>query len=227
MAAAWQACCATSEAGARCGDGDCPMPLVREQNGDDMATALMRLTHGLVLIHRPGAHSDGLDLMIQASTVTSAARRLALAATAMVRARSGDLDGAIGLARDVIDEQMASGEMMWRGAITTALVEALLNRAAASDLEEAEAAVNQLMTTPVDPGVRITRIAFTAVTRIDRRCPGRFRRLPRPSRSLPRTCRRVGLCGAHEASDGDEMNGVPTIDRPAIPRIHAEAWAVK
>jgi adenylate cyclase len=71
---------------------------------------------------------------------------------AQQKARSGDLDGAIGLARAVVDDLFDSGESIWSALATTVLVEALLRRAADGDLQDAHAAIDRLAAVPTDPG---------------------------------------------------------------------------
>jgi adenylate cyclase len=68
------------------------------------------------------------------------------------KARTGDLSGAIELARTVVDDLFHSGGSVWTALATTVLVEALLQRSGAGDLDEAESAIDQLAATPTDPG---------------------------------------------------------------------------
>ena len=71
---------------------------------------------------------------------------------AQQKARSGDLDGAIELARAVLEDLFGSGGAVWSVLATTVLVEALLRRGADGDLQEAQAAVDRLAAVPTDPG---------------------------------------------------------------------------
>jgi adenylate cyclase len=68
------------------------------------------------------------------------------------KARTGDLDGAIELARAVVDDEFETGEMTFRGPATTVLVESLLRRGADADVQEANGAVERLASVPTDPG---------------------------------------------------------------------------
>jgi adenylate cyclase len=68
------------------------------------------------------------------------------------KARSGDLDGAIGLARAVLEDLFDSGGAIWSVLATTVLVEALLRRGEDGDLQEAQAAIDGLAAVPTDPG---------------------------------------------------------------------------
>ena len=67
------------------------------------------------------------------------------------KARSGDLDGAIELARTVLEDLFGSGGAIWTVLATTVLVDALLQRAGDSDLAEAQAEVDRLAAVPTDP----------------------------------------------------------------------------
>ena len=68
------------------------------------------------------------------------------------KARNGDLDGAIELARAAIDKMFDRGAMLLRGVATTVLVEALLDRGVDGDLQEAQAAIDRLAAVPTEPG---------------------------------------------------------------------------
>jgi adenylate cyclase len=68
------------------------------------------------------------------------------------KARSGDVDGAIELARTILVEQAETGEMIFRGPATTVLVEALLHRGSTADAHDAHEAVDRLAAVPTDPG---------------------------------------------------------------------------
>jgi adenylate cyclase len=68
------------------------------------------------------------------------------------KARTGDLDGAIELARAVVDDEFETGEMTFRGPTTTLLVESLLRRGTDADVQEANGPVERLASAPTDPG---------------------------------------------------------------------------
>ena len=57
------------------------------------------------------------------------------------RARRGDFDGAIELARSVLDDYLRNGEFMWLAVATAALVESLLQRGTEADMQEARDAI--------------------------------------------------------------------------------------
>ena len=68
------------------------------------------------------------------------------------KARVGDLDGGIELARAVVDYLFTSDGFLWLATATDALVETLLQRGGAADLKEARVAVDKLATVPTDSG---------------------------------------------------------------------------
>jgi adenylate cyclase len=70
---------------------------------------------------------------------------------AQERIRLGDLDGAIALARDVIDELFLSDGHIYSAPATAVLVEALLQRAGDMDLVAAQAAIDRLAAVPTEP----------------------------------------------------------------------------
>ncbi len=108
---------------------------IAERSGDELALHGARFARGIALVHRDGPQRPVVDIHI-----------------AQHKARSGDLDGAIGLARAVVDDLFDSGESIWSALATTVLVEALLRRAADGDLQDAHAAIDRLAAVPTDPG---------------------------------------------------------------------------
>jgi class 3 adenylate cyclase len=130
---------------------------IAEQVGDDYALSLARLTRGLVMVHHGGPlREEGFALLTQVRDAALRERFFMLALVivdpeiAREKARNGDLDGAIELARATIDDMLDTGAMLWHGVVTTALVESLLERGADGDLAEAEAAIDQLENLLVD-----------------------------------------------------------------------------
>ena len=67
-------------------------------------------------------------------------------------ARTGDVDGAIELARSAIAAMTEAGEVLSMGIATSVLVESLLRRSADGDEAEAVAALDRLAAIPADPG---------------------------------------------------------------------------
>jgi adenylate cyclase len=130
-----------------------------EQSGDDFALDLARSARGVTLVHQNGAEREaGFDLLVKVRE-RAVDERFALMALPVVdihfareKARLGDLDGAIKLARTVVDDLLSSGGCIWSALATTVLVEALVQRAGDADPAEAEAAIDRLAAIPTDPG---------------------------------------------------------------------------
>lgn len=59
----------------------------------------------------------------------------------------------------MITEQFDTGEMIFRGPATAALVEALLARGSATDLDEAQKAIDRLAAVPTEPGFVLHELA--------------------------------------------------------------------
>ena len=112
-----------------------------------------------MLVHHDGLQREGVDLLAQARDAavehgfTMNALALVDPAIASVKARNGDLDGAIELSRSAIDEMYDTGGVISLGVATTVLVESLLDRGAEGDLTEARAAVDRLASAPSEPGL--------------------------------------------------------------------------
>ncbi|OBF72108.1 hypothetical protein A5750_18375 [Mycobacterium sp. 852002-51613_SCH5001154] len=129
-----------------------------KRSGDDYAADRARIIRGLILVRRPGQRAAGLKLLNSFGEDSSqndlSAWWLRLVDTdiAKEKARVGDLDVAIALARDAVDFRFTSGDMTSRGPAVTVLVESLLGRGTESDITEAAAAIETLAAVPVDPG---------------------------------------------------------------------------
>ena len=132
---------------------------IAQQAGDDYTLTLAQLTRGLVLVRTVGPHrEEGFRLLTQAR---DAARKKGFTMNALAvvdpeiareKARNGDLDGAVALAKASLDDMFDRGAMFLRGVATTVLVEALLERGADGDLQEAQAVIDRLAAVPTDPG---------------------------------------------------------------------------
>jgi adenylate cyclase len=141
--------------------------LLVERSGDDFALNSARFARGLVLAHQRGPRcAEGLDLLAIAG---DAARREVFTMwtlpiihfeTAKEKARAGHLDGAIDLARTLVDAEFASGQLISRAAAVTLLVDLMLERATAADLGEAQDAVDRLAADPTEPGVVLNEMAL-------------------------------------------------------------------
>jgi adenylate cyclase len=132
---------------------------IAERSADEMALDITRFARGITLAHRDGPGRDaGFALLVQVREA-AVQQRFTLQAVPVVdihlaqhKARCGDLDGAIELAREVVEDRFDSGRAIWSAFATTVFVEALLQRGADGDLGEAQAAVDRLAPVPTDPG---------------------------------------------------------------------------
>ncbi|SPM33259.1 adenylate and guanylate cyclase catalytic domain-containing protein [Mycobacterium rhizamassiliense] len=132
---------------------------IAQRSGDNTALAYSLVNQATVLIHcDSGDTAAGLAALAKAremlvdEKLIVALRRMSDIEFARERARSGDLDGAIDLASNILAAQFAAGTMIFRAPATTALVEALLARGRAGDVENAERAVNRLAEVETEPG---------------------------------------------------------------------------
>jgi adenylate cyclase len=130
-----------------------------EHSGDDFVVDGARVSRGLVLINQGGSQrAAGFALLAQyreahlrhgyAKNVV----RTVDTEIAKEKASTGDIDGAIQLARAVVDFTFDAGDMLSLGEATRVLVESLLQRGTSADLKEAQAAIDRLAAEPTDPG---------------------------------------------------------------------------
>lgn len=133
--------------------------MLAERCGDDSALDMARLARGIALVRGDAAQrSVGLELLTlyrEASLrhgYATDAVRFASTEFAKEKARIGDIDGAVQMARSAVDFCFDSGDMTSRGPAVATLVELLLRRGGQGDLGEAGKAVERLTAVPVDPG---------------------------------------------------------------------------
>jgi adenylate cyclase len=129
------------------------------QSGDNTAVTYSYMIRATALLHSPeGDQAAGIEAltaareMIVREKLTVTLRRLTDLEFARAKLRSGELDGAIALARQVLEEQFATDETIFRGPATAVLGEALLHRGTESDIDEAQKAVDRLAAVPTEPG---------------------------------------------------------------------------
>lgn len=129
------------------------------QSGDNSAVAFAYLNRAAALLHSPeGDRAAGIEAltaareMIVREKLSLTLRRLTDIEFARAKLRSGELDDAIALTCQVVDEQFTTDEMIFRGPATAVLGEALLRRGTPSDIDEAQKAVDRLAAVPTDPG---------------------------------------------------------------------------
>ena len=130
-----------------------------EHNGDDFALDSPRVSRGLVLINQGGSQrAAGFALLaefraanVRHGYAKNVVRRVDTE-IAKEKARTGDVDGAIELARAVVDFTFDAGDALSLGEAVRVLVEALLQRGTDADIKEAQAAADRLAVEPTDPG---------------------------------------------------------------------------
>jgi class 3 adenylate cyclase len=130
---------------------------IAEQSGDDMALAFAGVMLGTALVHRhpESERSRGQKLLAQVSDVllrrghNLSELRVIKVYMAREKARSGDHDEAIPLMCAALEELVREGQLLsWGVPATGVLVETLLERGAAGDMAEAEAAIDRLAAAP-------------------------------------------------------------------------------
>jgi len=126
---------------------------IAERSGDDFSVSSAKYSRGLALVHRDGPErNEGFTMLAMARDAALQERFSMIAVEvfdieiAREKLRTGDIDGAIDLSRSTVEAEVANGEATFLPAAVGVLVEALLNRAADDDLQEAEAAVGNLAT---------------------------------------------------------------------------------
>jgi adenylate cyclase len=140
---------------------------IAEQSGDDLALDLARGVHGLALAYQDGpARERGFELLVK-TRERAAANHFALTNLPLIdihiareKARTGDIDGSIELARTVVDELFSSAGCIWTALATSVLVEVLLQRGGDGDLDEAELTLGRLAAVPTDPGLVLHEISL-------------------------------------------------------------------
>ena len=132
---------------------------IAERSGDDFTLAAARYAHGIALAAHGGPRREDAIALVAAAREAALQERSALHTATFVdvffaneKARTGDLDGAIELSRTAIEHEYAFADMILLAAATATLVNALLRRGGAGDLQEAQAAIDRLAAVPTEPG---------------------------------------------------------------------------
>ncbi len=132
---------------------------IAEHSGDDFQVDGARVSRGLVLISRGGSQrAAGFALLAQfreANLRHGYAKNVVRTVDTEIakeKARTGDVDGAIELARAVVDYTFDAGDALSLGEAVRVLVESLLRRGTSADIKEAQAAIDRLAAEPTDPG---------------------------------------------------------------------------
>jgi adenylate cyclase len=130
-----------------------------ERSGDEFPLGATRFARGITLAHLDGPEREAGFALLAKVREAAVHGRFNLTVVPVVdihlaqqKARSGDLDDAIELARAVLNDLFDSGGTIWSVLATTVLVEALLRRCADGDLRDAHAAIDRLAAVPTDPG---------------------------------------------------------------------------
>lgn len=132
---------------------------IAQRSGNNIAVAYALMNRGTTLIYHDSEDTAaGLEFLATASEMfanqqlTKTLRRMFNIEFARERRRSGDFGGAIDLATTVLTRQFDTGEMVFRGPATAVLVEALLARGSATDIADAEGAIDRLAAVRTLPG---------------------------------------------------------------------------
>jgi hypothetical protein len=144
---------------------------IAEGTSNDGAVGLAKYALGGVLLYRDAAadRHRGLELMMQAREWQRERAAPSLAPvtellTAPERARRGDRDAAIAVARKAVDELYQAGRLGYVDLGAGVLVETLLERGAEGDLAEAQEAIDRLANLPDDSAMReITLLRLRAL----------------------------------------------------------------
>lgn len=130
-----------------------------QRSGDNMTVSSAQYARGIVLAHQDGPRRrEGIELLIRArDAALQEGFMLVQIPTidtylAQEKANGGDVDGAINLTRQVLDELFKSGVYFNCAFPTSVLVESLLARGADGDIREAQAAIDRLAEVPTEPG---------------------------------------------------------------------------
>ncbi|HEY1841543.1 MAG TPA: adenylate/guanylate cyclase domain-containing protein, partial [Mycobacterium sp.] len=152
---------------------------IAERSGENFTLAVARFVRGVALVHQDGAGRDeGVELLGQAREA-SVQEQLSMPMlpvidleTAKEKIRTGDLTDAIELSRAVVEQEYDSGEIAFRGAAVTVLVESLLARGTEADLQEAQAAIDRLAAVPTEPGFMVYQVALLGLRALLARARG-------------------------------------------------------
>jgi adenylate cyclase len=153
---------------------------IAEQSGDDLAVDLARTARGVTLVHHDGPEREaGVDLLEKVRQ-SALAERFALGPLAIAdihiareKARRGDIDGATSLAGTVVEHLYSSGGSIWTALATGVLVEALLQRSAEGDVDDAQRAIDRLAAFQTEPGVVLHDIWLLRLRALTAQAQGR------------------------------------------------------
>ncbi|WAC90087.1 adenylate/guanylate cyclase domain-containing protein [Mycobacterium sp. Aquia_213] len=152
---------------------------IAERSGDDFTVGFARFTRGVVLIHHENADTaEGLELFAAVREL-SAQERLSMTMLppidthlARAQADAGDLDGAIKLCRNLVDDLHATSGMLYLGMSAELLGELLLRRGMAGDLDEVGAVIDRLSAVRTDPGYVFNELSMLRLRALLARAQG-------------------------------------------------------
>ena len=138
-----------------------------ERSGDDATLTLAQFIRAITLMHRRGPERETGFALLAAVREATVQNRFNLselpgidAYIAREKTRLGDLNGAIGLARTVLDGLFDSGGSILTALATSVVVESLLGRGTDTDIHEAQGAIDRLAAVPTDPGFVLHEITL-------------------------------------------------------------------
>jgi adenylate cyclase len=150
-----------------------------ERSGDIPTLACAGCARGIVLLAHDGAgRNDAIPLLAATREAALRERFTLLAASwvdvlfAIEKGRTGDLDGAIELARPAVEAEYACSDMVFLAWTNAALVQLLLRRAGQIDLQEAQAAIERLAAEPTEPGFVLNDVWLLRMRALEARARG-------------------------------------------------------
>ncbi len=136
-----------------------------ERSGDNLTLACAQCTRGIVVAAGDGLQRQEAKPLLAAAREAALQERFTLLAATWVdlifadeRTRTGDLDGAIELARRAVEDEYACGDMSLLACASATLVEPLLRRGGPNDLRDALATIDRLAAVPTEPGFVVNDI---------------------------------------------------------------------
>jgi adenylate cyclase len=136
-----------------------------KRSGDNLTLACAQCARGIVLAAGDNAQRHEASPLLAAAREAALQERFTLLVAtwvdlhfALEKARTGDVDGAIELARPAVEFEYACGDTILLPWATAALVQILLRRGGQADLKQARAAIDQLAAVPSEPGFVLSDI---------------------------------------------------------------------
>jgi len=137
---------------------------IAQQAGDNFTLAMASQARAMTMMRAHGPdESAGHELLMAAreSPLRNENRfgvMLVDVELAAYKSRTGDLAGAIEMARAVVDDLFENGEVIVRSTAVAVLVESLVLRGSDVDLDEAAAVIERLAAVPTEPGFVLAEI---------------------------------------------------------------------